>query len=241
MAEGWTTEGNKSPLYFFYDSETTGLSHDLDKIIEVAAILFTKNLEAQLRPGQIAELSQSGGDHFQSLCHCTKPLHPIAAEMTGLTLADLQHEPTLEVVLKGLLEWIQEKISKANSLSAVRFFPVLVAHNGSYFDFPFLMTKIKQLNLVEVDSRLTQIDLHFADTLAACRQLQKNDPNSILMGLRRLGLQFLYEHFFPNEPYEGHRALADARMIHKLFTHTKLAEKLEVLEGTLQHVDDVRM
>jgi hypothetical protein len=54
-------------------------------------------------------------------------------------------------------------------------------------------------------------------------------------------LQFLYEHFFPNEPYEGHRALADARMIHKLFTHTNLAEKLEVLEGTLQHVDDVRM
>ena len=245
MAEGWSTEHelfiDESPLYFFYDCETTGLSRYDDEIIEVAALLYTRNLK--LLPGQIAELTQLGGEHFQSLCHCAIPLTPVAADMTGLTPDDLQDQPLLEVVLQRLFDWIAEKISKANSLSAaveVRYFPVLVAHNGCRFDFPFLMTKIKQLNLRQLDSQLTRIDLHFADTLTACGRLKKHDSESILTGLSSLRLQSLYTHFFPNEPYEGHRALADARMIRKLFTDTRLAEKLYVLRGTLRHVDKVR-
>ena len=232
-------EVDKSPLYFFYDCETTGLSHQDDGIIEVAALIYTRNLKAQLHPGQIAKLSQVGGEHVQSLCHCTIPLHPVAAQMTGLTLADLQDQPLLEEVLQTLFDWITKKISKANSFSAMKYFPVLVAHNGCRFDFPFLITKIKQLNLRQLDSQLTRLDLHFADTLTACRQLKDN--NLMLTGLRKLSLESLYTHFFPNEPYEGHRALADARMIHKLFTHTRLAEKLDVLRGTLCHVDEVRV
>ena len=215
-----------SPLYFFYDCETTGLSRYTDKITEVAAVLYTKNLETQLSHGQIQELYHAGGDHFQSLCHCTQPLSPIAAQMTGLTLDDLQDKPPLQAVLKKLLDWIRGKITKANSYSAVQYF----------FDFPFFMIEIEQCNLY---SLLTQLDVHFADTLTACRKLTKYDP--LLSALRKhLKLESLYTQFFPNEPYEGHRALADARMLHKLFTDTQLAGKLDVLRSTIKPVGTVR-
>ena len=227
------------PLYFFYDCEATGKVVHENNIIEIAAILYTKNLEAQLSHDQIRELSGVSGEHFQSLCHCTKPLHPIAAEMTGLTLADLRYEPPLPTVLQRLIDWITAKVDLVESFSRSKYNPVLVAHSGSMFDFPLIFAELERGQHSDLERKLESMTLHFADTFTACKILSTTfDP--LFSGVKELSVEFLHKHFFPNEPYHAHRALVDARTLCKLFTDSPLSGKLETLRRTIQNIDIVR-
>ena len=230
-----------SPLYFFYDCEATGNVVHEDKIIEIAAVLYTKNLDTQLSRGQIQELSRVDGEHFQSLCHCTKPLHPIAAQMTGLTLADLRHEPPLPTVLQKLFDWITAKVELAESFSRGKYTPVLVAHSGSTFDFPLIYAELERGRYSDLERKIERMTLHFADTFAACKMLSTRS-DAIFTGVKglKLSVEFLYKHFFPNEPYNAHRALEDATTVCKLFTDSPLSGKLETLRDTIQNIDIVR-
>ena len=103
-----------SPQFFFYDCEATGLDVDNDRIIEVAAVLYTKNLP--LSQTEVQELTKEGSGHFTSLCHCTRELHPVAAAMVGITLADLRHEPPLHTVLDKFFDWIKNRVNVAEKL-----------------------------------------------------------------------------------------------------------------------------
>lgn len=228
-----------SPLYFFYDCEATGKVVHENKIIEIAAVLYTKNLEPQLSRDQIRELSRVGEDHFQSLCHCTKPLHPKAAEMTGLTLADLRYEPPLPTVLQSLIDWITAKIDLVESFSGSKYCPVLVAHSGSTFDFPLIFAELERGKHSDLERKLASMTLHFADTFAACKMLSiASDP--LFSRVKELSVEYLHKHFFPSEPFEAHRALADARTLCKLFTDSPLSGKLDTLRSTIQNIDIVR-
>ena len=99
---------------------------------------------------------------------------------------------------------------------------VLAAHNGFRFDFPILLSEIqrrpKSLNFYN----LSQLRLHFADTLGHLRQVwsdkilisnkllltplsiqAKKDQCGDLKQVTKFGLEDLYKHFFPEQTYPG--------------------------------------
>lgn len=230
-----------TPVYFFYDCEATACDDiSEDRIIEIAAVLYTKNLPKYgLSSSDIAKLD---ADHFQSLCHCTRPIKPIVEEKVGLSLADLAGKPPLHTVLEWFFTWINEKMSFVNksSISSGRHTPVLVAHSGRKLDFPILMAELERINerplydkhgytnvgsssLVQL---LDNLSLHFADTYTMCKLL-RTKLGSILYEVPSLSVEALYKHFFPHEPFDAHRALPDAQILRKLFTDSPLASTVD--------------
>lgn len=85
------------------DFETTGLSTQMDRATEVAAVMF--------RDGRIV-------DQYQTLINAGVPLSPMVTQLTGITTAMLRGAPRPEEVFRRLREFI----------GAV---PV-VAHNASF-------------------------------------------------------------------------------------------------------------
>ena len=214
-----------SPVYFFYDCETTGLDAKEDRIIELAAVLDTLHLP----PG--APHPSGKDDSFTSLCYCTKELNPNSAEMVGLTLADLRYEPKIPDVLEALFTWIERKVSEVQRMSRTKCTPVLVAHSGTLLDFPVLFAELERINRGPLDKSSSQtvrrfhsLNLNFADTFFVCKKLSQ-DGDLIFKGLDSLSMKAIYNHFFPRNPYEGHRALSDAKALNKVFTESPLSSK----------------
>jgi len=84
-----------NPLYFFYDCEGSGGSSTEAAIIQVAAVLYTKNLSLTER--KAANLSE---EHFTSLCYTDKRPQLFVSLMTGITQEQLDEAPRLATVLK---------------------------------------------------------------------------------------------------------------------------------------------
>ncbi len=101
--------------YVAFDLETTGLSPQQDRIIEIGAVLI-KNGEAV--------------DRFQSFVNPQQPLRREITDLTGITDAMLADAPALEQVLPEFLEFARGR--------------VLVAHNAD-FDTAFLRQACAQL------------------------------------------------------------------------------------------------
>ena len=220
-----------SPLYFFYDCEATGNVIEEDRIIEVAAVLYTKSLV--LSPGKIEDLVRSG-DHFQSLCHCTKEILPVVEKLIKLTLADLRGEPLLSTVLDQFFDWIKEKVTKVEEATRRKYTPVLVAHSGNVLDYPLLMLELDRLGQRSLTEKYKSLNLHFVDTFSMCKHMQARS-HPLLRGLERFGLGSLYKFFFPYDPFDAHRALADARILLKIFTDSPLASIIDVqLQDAIQ-------
>ena len=225
-----------SPVYF-YDCETTGLDEKEDRIIELAAVLDTLHLP----PGAPHPLGKD--DSFTSLCYCTKELSPNSAEMVGLTLADLKYEPKLPDVLEAFFTWIERKVSEVQRKSQTKCTPVLAAHSGTQLDFPVLFTELEHVNRGPLDKSSSQtvrrfhsLNLNFADTFFVCKKLSQ-DGDLIFKGLDSLSMKAIYNHFFPRNPYEGHRALSDAKALNKVFTESPLSSKFDVLREMVKSTD----
>ena len=224
-----------SPVYFFYDCETTGLDTKEDRIIELAAVLDTLHLP----PGAPHPLGKD--DSFTSLCYCTKELSSNSAEMVGLTLADLRYEPKLSDVLEAFFTWIERKVSEVERKSRTKCTPVLAAHSGTRLDFPVLFAELERINRSPLDKSSSQIvrkfhslNLNFVDTFFVCKKLE---GNPIFKRCESLSVKAIYNHFFPCNPYGDHRALSDAKALNKVFTESPLSSKFDVLREMVKSTD----
>ncbi|RAM57839.1 DNA polymerase III subunit alpha, partial [Candidatus Phytoplasma oryzae] len=108
----------KNHNYVVFDLETTGLSKNRDKIIELSAV--------KIENGKITK------EIFNELINPQTKLNNIIKDLTGIKNEDLYDKPTIEEVLPRFLKFIEGY--------------TLVAHNA-FFDIGFLEEKIKKLNI----------------------------------------------------------------------------------------------
>ena len=244
MATAYYPTGGSSHVYFFYDCEASGPSIREDRIIEMAAVLYTKNLEPLLTPKQLARLN-ADTDHFQSLCFTTHKLDQFVIDVVGLTLPQLRYAPLFPRVMEQFLVWIGKKQSEVETATRRRLTPVLVAHSGISHDFPRIMRELEQIKAAPLFPNYSRVassvlkrfygaNLHFADTFLACKLLQEHS-SPIMSGVKKLSVQALWEHFFPDQHFAAHRALGDAQALCKLFTESPLSGAVNVeLQETIQ-------
>ena len=104
------------------DFETTGLDHQSDRIIEVAAIKFID--------GEIT-------DRYVELVNPEMKIPPVITEITGISDSMVRSSPSEEVIIDDLLSFIGDH--------------PLVAHN-IHFDHRFLTQLCKRLGRDDVDN-----------------------------------------------------------------------------------------
>ena len=221
----------KTPLYFFYDCETTDSDVKVDKLIEIAAVIHL----ATLKPGARRELKRSDSHEFSSLCFCDRELGKIPQQLIGLTKDDLKNEPPLEEVLKRFFDWIEASIATANELDKEDYIPVLVSHSGSMLDFPMLLKEVDCSP--SLTCQLKRLNFRYVDTFYVFKDLKRSKP-AYRFKLESLSLKNIYKAYF-HFPYEGHRALADARALCKIFSEASPAEDIEIFKKHTQ--DQVEM
>jgi len=205
-----------NPLYFFYDCEGSGGSSEEAAIIQVAAVLYTKNLSLTER--KAANLSE---EHFMSLCYTDICPQLYVSVMTGISREQLDEAPRLATVLEKFFTWIKKTLSRVEDRTKKQHFPVLIAHKGKDYDFPLLINDIKRIGSPVLD-QFHELNLHFADTLVLCEWLRSNS-DLVLRGSKTISVYGLHKMFFPDEEYEEHMALKDTKALCKIFTDSPLA------------------
>lgn len=223
MAQAFGISCAGEPLFFFYDCETTGLTVGYDVIIEVAAVLYTKDLQRGL----------AGPQEFASLCSCDKALSPKTKELTGLTDADLRGKPKVKDVLHRLFDWIKETVETASANGKTVYFPVLVAHSGRLLDFPMLFTAVQNNATTDpaLQIKFDALNLHYGDTFSVFKHF-------VLVGkhkeLKKLGLKDIHNTYFADS-MDGHRAMKDAKTLRMIFSDAPpAAEFMATLRDYLQ-------
>lgn len=101
--------------YVVFDLETTGMSPELDDIIEISAI--------KVKDGEVV-------DEFSTLVNPGRPIPEGASKVNGITDEMVAESPGFEEVFEQFLEFIGEE--------------VLVGHNIAGFDMKFLYRYAKQ-------------------------------------------------------------------------------------------------
>ncbi len=218
--------GRKRLLYFFYDCEATDLDVEVDRIVEVAAVIHL----ASLRPRVQRELRHN--DKFSSLCYSDRELGEVPQRLTGLTRDDLRDEPPLEEVLKRFFEWMEVSIATANRLDHEEYTPVLVAHGGNILDFPMLVNEINRIPLVK--KKFHSLGLRYMDTFSVLAELKRSRK----LNVDKLAMKAVYEALFFT-PYQGHRALADAQALCKIFTEAQPANDISIFRKYIQSQEEM--
>jgi DNA polymerase III epsilon subunit family exonuclease len=147
------------------DLETTGLSPQTERIVEIGAVRFRVDGE---------ELGR-----FQSLVNPRRPMPYAAQRIHGISDADLVGAPGIETVLPRFLNWL--------TASCI---PVLMAHNAR-FDASFLTCELDRLGLRDVEHdvhdtldlarrRLPHLASHRLDYLARALALDPDGPHRAL-------------------------------------------------------------
>ena len=157
-------QSNMLPMLFFYDCESTGGSTYDDHIIEVGA-----KVVAAPDSADIPQLE------YSSLVHSSRTIVKAVQSKCGISARMLVTEPPFRHVFEEFLQWISSTvkiIDKIYELQDVKYYPVLVAHNGFAFDFLILLSELHRRNIP-----LASINLHFADTFYDCKkQVKCNNP-----------------------------------------------------------------
>lgn len=118
-------KSNKYPNnYIVFDTETTGLHPEVDKIIELSAIKFVDHVKV---------------DEFSYLVNPKVKLDPIITKVTGLNDNDLKDAPTIKEVLPQFIEW-------SNGFT-------LVAHNAPY-DVKMIACECYRNNIPMFDNKV---------------------------------------------------------------------------------------
>lgn len=104
-ANTYTDRKQSQPVkdYIVFDTETTGLEPEIDKIIEISAIKYINNEKV---------------DEFSSLVNPKCSFDPYITKLTGIKQSDLIGKPTIDKVLPKFYEFIENY--------------TLVAHNAPY-------------------------------------------------------------------------------------------------------------
>ena len=76
----------------------------------------------------------------------------------------------------SLKSFLHGSLQEVEQWQELKYFPLLVAHNGLVFDFLILLSELHRRNIPF--NRLVSLNLHFADTLYDCKKHVKNN-NSI--------------------------------------------------------------
>ena len=152
------------PLLFFFDCESTGGSTYNDHIIEAGAKVVAV-------PSSVS-ISQH---HYGSLIHSSQNIAQAVQKKCGITTQMLVAEPPFRHVLEELYAWINSTVQEVEHSHALKYYPVLVAHNGFVFDFLILLSELHRRNIPF--DRLAA--LHFADTLYDCKKHAKDSNSTI--------------------------------------------------------------
>jgi DNA polymerase III subunit epsilon len=158
-------------LYVAFDLETTGLSAESDRIVEIGAVKFDTS-------GQVLE-------EFERLVNPLRPSNPHARAVHGISDAELSLAETAEVVLPEFLEFLGD--------SALT---TLMAHNAS-FDAGFLGRELARLGrpmpghavvdtLAMARRRWPKVGGHKLDYLARRLGLDPDGPHRALADARRV-------------------------------------------------------
>ena len=209
------------PLLFFFDCESTGGSMYTDHMIEVGAKVVAVPHSVSITQRQ-----------YGSLIHSSRSIAKAVQSKCGITAQMLVAEPPFRHVLEELLAWISSTVQEVEQWQELKYFPVLVAHNGFVFDFLLLLSELHRRNIPF--NRLVSLNLHFADTFYDCKKTVKNSDSIIFANWsasekKRLGIGSLYSKYFADETYNAYRAMDDVVAMERLFTNTPLVSLLSSL------------
>lgn len=164
--------------YVVFDIETTGLSSRNDKITEIGAV--------KIVDGTIV-------DRFSQLVNPEREIPQVVVELTGISNAKVENEPTIEEVIPKFYEFSKDS--------------VLVAHNAK-FDISFIRREYANNNL--------EFSHPILDTLVLARALMTNMKRFNLGTLcKNLGVSLVGAHRAVND------AEATAAMFIKLIERFK--------------------
>lgn len=199
------------PLVIFYDSEAANGNVYCGDIIEIAAKCHPDVVKGS----------------FRSLINTKQPLCAFAARDCGLSQDDLRNKPYFREVFQKFLFWIDGMVKSARKKHGKQFLPVLCAHHGYQFDFLILLNNMERFGIHH--SVLTQLNIHFADSLVFCHELKDNGEK--LLANTRLSLEALHKKFFPKKIFKDrHRAMGDVDGMVKIFTQTPLRKLLHLMK-----------
>ena len=107
------------PLLFFFDCESTGGSMYSDHMIEVGAEIVTVSNSISITQRQ-----------YGSLIHSSRSIAKAVQNKCGITAQMLVSKPPFTHILEDLLAWISSTVQEVEQWQELKYFPVLVAHNG---------------------------------------------------------------------------------------------------------------
>lgn len=148
--------------YVALDLETTGLSPQHDRIIEIGAIRF----------------DASGREHgrFESLVQPGRAVSPGAQAVHGISDAELAGAPPAEVVLSELLQWVGEPADLLFLAHHARFDAAFLGSAFARLGGPFPSFRFADtLSLARY--RMPDAPDHKLDTLAALLGLEQQGPS----------------------------------------------------------------
>jgi DNA polymerase III epsilon subunit-like protein len=194
------------------DFETTGLSAGRDRVVQMGAF-------------------GAGGLQFCALVYTPKAINPAAQKVHGISAADLQGKPTFGAVFAAFLDALDD--------ARRRLFPagggkktLLVAHNGSKFDFRMLVYECHRHG-ISLDT-LRARHVHLCDSLLAARAVNGKSASNKLAAL--------FQQVTGQEMAGAHDALADCEALYVVAQHApfQAAAQVESLDAWLQRAGEFR-
>lgn len=110
--------------YIVFDTETTGLEPEIDKIIEIAAIKYKNNEPIE---------------EFNVLVYPKQKLDPFIVKLTGITDFELASRPTIDVILPNFFSFIEDY--------------TLIAHNAP-FDIKMIACESYRIGIPMCNNRI---------------------------------------------------------------------------------------
>ena len=174
--------------YVVFDLEANADLSDLPahEIIEIGAVLGSGGVET---------------DAFQTLVRPTRPLRQLTRELTGLTDDDLVSAPLPADALRALYDFVGGR--------------PMIAHNGLRYDFPLLESAGAESGVpMPGVTRLDTLELaHLVFPRAGAGVVANIDGGRPPMNRKLDGLA---HHLLGEEQRGRHRALDDARLLHRV-------------------------
>lgn len=184
---------SEEPVLVYFDLEATDKTPFSCRIVQVGAVMYVEDQEYT----------------FNKRIKADQSMHPEAADITGISDADLVNEKSCAEVLRIFFQWLKAHCKEKPI--------VFVAHNGHDYDYPLLMCEMMRNELPPV----TVFDEHkvvaFWDSLLWCRL---NIPNHMLLMVedpqtkvqrRSYKLGDLHQSLLGRSLEGAHDALADCR------------------------------
>ena len=183
-----------SPLgeYVVFDLEANADRSDppAHEIIEIGAVVVRGD------SGDRKEIAS-----FETLVRPTRPLRDFTRELTGLTDNELADAPPPAQALQDFYSFVGNR--------------PMIAHNGLRYDFLLLDAAAEDANLPIPDNvRLDSLELAHMVFPRAGKGIVANIDGT--RPPRARSLDELAQYFFGEEPRDQHRAIGDARLLHRV-------------------------